>query len=182
MAINPLRRRFTASLPGMGALLLGARAPLAQAQTSAAAMEAAAPPLPALGTTLKLPKVGLFDGSVFAPEKAAGQVVLVYWWASTCPFCAQQSPEMQKFWQQHKGRGLQMLALSVDRLPEHATAYLAKKGYTFPSCWVSTEVHQAFPKPRGLPVTLVIGRDGRVAQAERGQMFPEDVEQMARWL
>lgn len=180
--MNPLRRQFTAGLPVLGALMLSARHGGVLAQTTPAAMEATAVDLPALGATLKLPKVGMFDGSVFEPAKAAGQVVLVYWWASTCPFCALQSPEMQKFWLAHQGKGLKMLALSVDRAPEHATAYLQKKGYTFPSAWVSTEVHQAFPKPRGLPVTLVIGRNGKVLQAERGQMFAEDVAQMATWL
>jgi hypothetical protein len=109
-------------------------------------------------------------------------VTLIYWWASTCPFCAQQSPEMQKFWRAHQDRGLQMLALSVDRTPQEASVYLQKKSYTFPSAWVTPEIQRVLPKPRGLPVTLVRGRDGRVLQAERGQLFPEDVEQLAHWL
>jgi hypothetical protein len=33
-----------------------------------------------------------------------------------------------------------------------------------------------------LPVTLVRGRDGRVLQAEAGQLFPEDVQALARHL
>jgi len=36
-------------------------------------------------------------------------------------------------------------------------------------------------KPKGLPVTVVLGRDGKVLQADRGQMFPEDVEPLARF-
>ena len=73
-----------------------------------------------------------------------------------------------------------MLALSVDKQPADAVVYLKMKGYTFPSAWVNPDVHRAFPKPKGLPITLVLGRDGKVLQAERGQMFPEDVEQLAR--
>ena len=38
------------------------------------------------------------------------------------------------------------------------------------------------PKPRGLPVTVVRGRDGRVLMGEAGQLFPEDVEQIADFL
>lgn len=75
-----------------------------------------------------------------------------------------------------------MLALSVDKKPVDATAYLQKKAYTFPSAWVTPDIHKALPKPRGLPITLVLGRDGRVLQAEKGQMFPEDVAQLANWL
>jgi hypothetical protein len=71
------------------------------------------------------------------------------------------------------------LALSVDRSPEEAQTYPLKKGYTFPSAWVSTDLHKLLPKPKGLPVTVVRGRIGRVLQAEKGQLFPEDV---AHWL
>ncbi|MDO9196220.1 TlpA disulfide reductase family protein, partial [Rhodoferax sp.] len=91
---------------------------------SAAASEAKAPPLPAPGTLLHLPEMSLLDGTVFRPAQAEGQVLVVYWWASTCPFCALQSPEIQKLWQSQRSRGLQMLTLSVDRKREDALAYL----------------------------------------------------------
>ena len=145
---------------------------LAQSPT---ASEAAGPPLPALGSLLRLPAVTLFDGSAFGAAQADGQVTVLYGWASTCPFCALQSPEMQELWTVSHPGGLRLLALSVDRKPEDATAYPQKKGYTFPAAWVTPEFQRALPKPRGLPVTLVRGRDGRVLQAEKGQMFAEDV-------
>jgi peroxiredoxin len=124
----------------------------------------------------------MLDGSVFVPESVKGQVLVVYWWASTCPFCALQSPEMHKFWQQHHARGLKMLALSVDRKRDDAVAYMQKRGYSFPSGWVTPQVQAALPKPKGLPITLVIGRQGQVLQAEKGLMFPEDVAELERWL
>lgn len=138
--------------------------------------------MPALGSALRLPNLRLFDGSDFHSDQAKGHVTVVYWWASTCPFCAQQSPEMQKLWLTFQKKGLRMLALSVDQTPDAAVAYLHKKGYTFPAGWVTPEVHQTLPKPKGLPITLVIGRDGNLLQAEKGQLFPEDVAQLANWL
>ena len=73
-----------------------------------------------------------------------------------------------------------MLALSIDTGPQPARDYLARRGYTLPAAWVTPALHRALPKPRGLPVTLVRGRDGRVLQAEAGQLFPEDVQALAR--
>lgn len=162
------------------ASLLAAPVANAWAQpASAAAEEAKAPPLPALGSPLQAPRLALLGGGVFEPEQAQGRPLLVYWWASTCPFCALQSPSMEAFWRSQKDRGLQMLALSIDRTPDAASAYLRAKGYSFPSGWASPQWRQAFPKPRGLPITLLRGRDGKVLLAERGQMFPEDVQAMA---
>ena len=185
------RRHFLAraSWLGAAAALGQAGAALAQpagvsgtATASSAAAEAKAPPLPEVGALLRLPHVTLFDGTVFQPAQADGRVLVIYWWSSTCPFCALQSPEMQKLWQSQAAHGLQMLALSVDRTQQEAQTYLKKRGYTFPCGFVTPEVQRIMPKPRGLPVTLVRGRDGRVLQAEKGQLFPEDVEQLARWL
>jgi len=184
--MNTPRRHFLAAGSAFaGATLLAALQP-AQAQTaepSAPATEARAGPLPAIGAPLALPEAPLLDGGVFRPAQAEGRVLVLYWWASTCPFCALQSPEMQKLWDAQRSRpnGLLMLTLSIDRKREDAVAYLQKKGYTFPAAYVTPDIHRVLPKPRGLPITVVRGRDGRVLQAERGQLFPEDVQALARW-
>ncbi|MDZ7592101.1 MAG: TlpA disulfide reductase family protein [Rubrivivax sp.] len=154
----------------------------AQQPGAPSSTDAKAPPLPPLGSPLALPEVPMLDGSVFLPAAAEGQVLVLYWWASWCPFCAVQSPLMDRLWREQRGRGLQMLGLSIDKKPEDAVAYLAKRGYGFPSGWVTPAVARALPKPKGLPVTVVRGRDGRVLMAEAGQLFPEDVEQISRFL
>jgi thiol-disulfide isomerase/thioredoxin len=138
--------------------------------------------VPAIGAPLRLPDVPLLDGGEFLASQAQGRVVVVYWWASWCPFCAQVTPSIQKLWRAQREHGLMVLGLSIDRDPAAAKAYLAKRGYDFPSAWVSPAVEAVLPKPEGLPVTLVRGRDGRVAAAETGQLFPEDVELLARFL
>lgn len=177
----PRRRTLLATAAALAAPGL-LRAQAAAPGADAAAREKNAPPLPAIGTALALPEVDLLDGSRFEPAQVRGRVLVLYWWASWCPFCAQQSPEMQKLWASQRARGLQMLTLSIDKQPEDALAYLKQRGYSFPAAWMSPEVARAYPKPDGLPVTVVRGKDGRVAQAEKGQLFAEDVAELARWL
>jgi thiol-disulfide isomerase/thioredoxin len=166
---------------------LGAGHTLARAQTTAlgdaAAIEAKAPPLPAVGTPLALPaRIERLDGSHFDARDADGRVLVLYWWASWCPFCAETTPHVEALWREHRSRGLLLLALSIDAQVQPARDYLARRGYTLPAAWVTPAVQRALPKPRGLPVTLVRGRDGRVRQAEAGQLFPEDVQALARHL
>ena len=159
--------------------LLGLLPSTSWGQSGPPASEAKAPPLPEVGAVVKLPPVTLLDGRGFQAQPA--KPLLVYWWASTCPFCALQSPEMQKLWHKLSGQGLQMLALSVDRKAQDAALYLQKRGYTFPTAWVTPAFQAALPKPKGLPITLVLDGKGQVLQAEKGQLFAEDVEQLARW-
>ncbi len=170
MSIN---RRLWTQMAALGAL-----APtLSRAQTSRREL-----PMPTVGSPMALAPVPLLGGGQFRPADAEGKLLVVYWWASWCPFCAVQSPEMQKLWDAHRNRGLAMLALSIDKKPEDAMAYLRRKQYTFPSAWMDADVAQSYPKPDGLPVVVVRGRDGRVVQAEKGQLFAEDVADLARWL
>lgn len=171
-------RRRAALLGGAAGLLLGAPGLDAQ-PLSVAAEEARAGPLPALGSALTVPRIERLDGSTFEPASAHGQAMLVYWWSSTCPFCALQSPSMERLWRAQRGRGWQMLALSVDRQPEAARAYLRAKGYGFPAAWASPAWRASYPKPKGLPITLLWGSAGRLLLAERGQMFDEDVAALA---
>jgi len=168
------RRQLTLGL-GLGALW-----PWARAQApSEATLEAIAPAMPKVGDVLKVPPIRLLTGQDFRHER---QPLLLYWWSSTCPFCAQQSPSMQALWLSQKSRGLRMLALSIDKKPEDAQAYLQKRGYTFPAAWASPEWRKQFPKPKGLPITLFLNSQHQVLLAEKGQMFAEDVEAIPRLL
>lgn len=166
----PITRRQASLWLTLGGLHGGAQAQT----TSEAALEAKAPALPRLGSVLNVPDITLLDGTAFRAQ--IGQPLLVYWWSSTCPFCALQSPSMQALWQTQRQRGLNMVALSIDKTAEEARAYLHKRGYTFPAAWVSPQWRQQFPKPKGLPITLLLDAQRKVILAEKGQMFAEDVE------
>lgn len=148
----------------------------------AAAGQVGATGLPAVGAPLALSEVALLDGSRFTPASAAGKVLVVYWWASWCPYCARQSPHVQALWAAQRERGLSVLALSIDRDPQAALNYIRQKNYSFPAGMLTPDVARTMPKPRGLPVTVVRGRDGRVVLAETGEMFPEDIEGIAKFL
>ncbi len=138
--------------------------------------------LPVPGRHLPLTDVPLLDGGLFTPQSAEGRVLVVYWWASWCPFCAVQSPRIEALWQAHRARGLSVLALSIDREPAAALHYIRQKFFSFPAGMLTPAVARVLPKPKGLPVTVVRGRDGRVLLAEAGEMFPEDIEGIEKFL
>ena len=47
---------------------------------------------------------------------------------------------------------------------------------------MATQAAAVWPKPRGLPVVVVRGRDGKVVFAESGSLFPEDVQGLKNFL
>jgi thiol-disulfide isomerase/thioredoxin len=134
------------------------------------------------GQRLDVPPMDLLSGGRFEPAQAEGRALVLYWWASWCPFCALQSPNIQALWQAEQARGLRLVGLSVDRTADEALRYWRAKGYSFPIAWVTPALARALPKPRGLPVVAVRAVDGVVATIIPGQMFPEDVQELARYI
>ncbi len=144
-------------------------------------------PLPKVGSRLPLAPLTLLDGRTWNPAAMGGKTLVVYWWASWCPFCAVQSPHIEALWRANRARGLEVLALSIDSKPEAAVNYMKSKGYSFPAGMLSPEVAKVLPKPAGLPVVVVLkvapdGRSGQVQFAEAGEMFPEDVEGLKKYI
>ncbi|MBM3363898.1 MAG: TlpA family protein disulfide reductase [Betaproteobacteria bacterium] len=153
----------------------------ATAATTATAQSAPSSAL-ALGQTIAWPSLTLLGGQALAASHFEGRVTVLYWWASWCPFCREQTPEMQKLWVRHGPQGLRMLGISVDSKADAAQQHWSRNGFTFPTVLSNDELARAFSRPRGVPVTAVIDRRGLVAQIERGQMFPEDIAALAKWL
>ena len=149
-------------------------------------------PLPKLGSVLQLPDLKLLNGDVWQPQKLTADTLVVYWWASWCPFCAVQSPHIEALWRAQKTNGLGVLALSIDKQESAASGYMKSKGYSFPASMVTPDVAKMLPKPKGLPVVVVLkfdrqksgagGREGKVVFAEGGEMFPEDIEGLKKYI
>lgn len=170
------------ALQRVAALALGAATTPAAAQRDPGAPEAGgriAPP--AIGTRIELPGVRLLDGRELAPDHWRGKVLVVESWASWCPVCRQQHPHLDQLHRSQAAIGLEVLALSMDRRPEEAQRYMREHGYAFHAAMFDGRWQAAIGRPKGLPTVWVIGRDARLRQFETGEMFPEDVEELARW-
>jgi thiol-disulfide isomerase/thioredoxin len=174
------RYRWRSTRRSIIGALLGAAWSLLTPPTLASAHGAAAAPAP--GRKLALVDLPLIEGGTFRAAEANGRVVVVYWWASWCPFCAEMSPSIEKLWRSQRDRGLTVIGISIDKSVEPAREYRRRRNYTFPSAMYTPDIEGVLPKPKRVPVLWVRDRAERVVMAETGQMFPEDVEQIARFL
>ncbi len=80
-----------------------------------------------LGSPIPWSLVKLLNDEVLKSSQLKGQVLVTYFWASWCPFCAQQSPEIEKLFVKHLGKGLYVLGVSVDKDLSAAKIHLQKK-------------------------------------------------------
>jgi len=137
---------------------------------------------PALGSRIQFPRTQLIDGSIREPDHWRGKLVVLELWATWCPFCRKQNPVLDKLYRDHASKGLEVLGLSIDRNVDDIKKYYAENGYRFPTARFNRVWWEAIGKPKGLPIVWVVGRDGRLLQVEIGEMFPEDIQDLARLL
>jgi thiol-disulfide isomerase/thioredoxin len=135
----------------------------------------------AIGDRVEWGDIVLLDGRTLPASALAGRVVVTEIWASWCPFCARQNPLLQQLHDAHAGRGLEFMTFSIDREPAPARAYMAKHRYTFPAAMATPQSDRWFGPREGLPELHVVDRDGRIVFREPKEMFPEDVQALARF-
>lgn len=108
-----------------------------------------------------LPLVG---GGRVTLESLRGQTVLVDFWATWCPPCLLEIPELNAVSADLAGSGARVLAISVDGLTLEALGeWVAEKGVRYPVALADTDLATAFGAD-GFPFHVVVGPDGRVLE------------------
>jgi len=105
------------------------------------------------------------DGKTFSLEALRGKVVLLNFWATWCPPCRKEMPDMEALYRRFQKKGLVVLAVS-DEERETVVGFLAKQNYTFPVLLdPGRKVNEAFGV-EGIPKSFIFDAEGKlVAQA-----------------
>jgi thiol-disulfide isomerase/thioredoxin len=150
----------------------------------------AAAPLLALGTSrlanasntpVRWTDVTLVDGRVLPAADLQRRTVVVQMWATWCPFCMKQNPNIQALHEASGGSGLLVLGFALDKTPQAVRAYMEKRGYTFDAALTNPQVERWFGRRRALPEVYVVDPSGSVVFREEGEMFPEDIAALNRF-
>ncbi len=104
----------------------------------------------------------LIDGKLFSVESAKGQVIIINFWASWCSPCRQEMPAFERYYQQHKVQGLQLIAVSLDETSDDAKVRQVMSAYSFNAAFERETQHKGYGRIWRLPLTFVIDRKGIV--------------------
>ncbi|HYF58541.1 MAG TPA: TlpA disulfide reductase family protein [Burkholderiaceae bacterium] len=169
------------SAPVRRSLLRALGAPLAACACAAATRPARAQSPAAAPRVVDWPAIRLLDGPTIEPAAWRDTAAVIVVWATWCPFCRRHNPHVEKLHRAVAGRPIRVIGASIDRDPEAVRRYAREQGYTFPTTMDAAVLRERLGLRNGLPLTAVVDRRGRLVQQIPGEMFEEDVLELARF-
>lgn len=97
-----------------------------------------------------------------------GKLVLLDFWASWCVPCRQSFPWLNQMQARYVSKGLQVVAINLDERREDAAAFLSRYPADFTVLFDSMGNSARAYAISGMPSSVLIGRDGKVAFKHTG--------------
>lgn len=116
------------------------------------------------------------DGATVRLSDFRGKPVMVNFWASWCPPCKEEMPDIEKSYQRHKGEGYVFLGVDMKEDVKTVKDFVTRYGYT----WTflldpdSQAINTYFVS--GVPETFFIDRDGVIRDYKIGAMSASMIE------
>jgi thiol-disulfide isomerase/thioredoxin len=137
-------------------------------------------PLITLGQSEKAPALALKDlrGRAFRLGDYKGKVVLLNFWATWCPPCRAEMPDLIKMQREYGRKGLRVIGVTYPPQEIEEVRQLIKQlGVNYPVALGTKEMKTLFDETETLPLTVVIDRQGNVRDRIEGILLPQEFEQ-----
>ena len=128
-----------------------------------------------------LPQLG---GENLSLSTYRGKVVLLDFWATWCDPCREETPHFVELQHRYGDRGLQIIGISMDDGPEPVRAFYEQFHMNYPVLMGNAKTGELYGGVLGLPITFMIGRDGRIYAKHIGAtdaaVFEKEIKSLLR--
>ena len=120
------------------------------------------------------PTLSLTDlsGKPVVLQQLRGKTVLVNFWATSCPGCVKEMPQLVDAYTQYRTKGFEVVAVAMSYdAPEHVRQFAAERGLPFPVVLDSQgEIARAFGEVKLTPTSFLIDPDGHIVEQTIGDL------------
>ncbi len=104
-------------------------------------------------------------GEEFSLQQYRGQVVLLDFWATWCPPCIAEMPNVKQTYAKYRNRNFQIIGISLDNAIEPLDAYIKTEGIAWRQYWDRSGEISTLYNVRAIPSTFLIDSAGIVRRA-----------------
>ncbi|HEX8139523.1 MAG TPA: TlpA disulfide reductase family protein [Pyrinomonadaceae bacterium] len=110
-----------------------------------------------------------------------GKVVLLNFWATWCPPCRAEMPDLVRWQRQYRAQGLQVIGITYPPTELRAVRqFIRSIGVNYLVLLGAEETKALFDPGETLPFTVVIDREGKIRDKIEGIVLPEEFEQKVK--
>ncbi|HEU4758834.1 MAG TPA: redoxin domain-containing protein [Dehalococcoidia bacterium] len=148
------------------------------AATSQAVTLTSAPsgPAPHVGREAPDFEVRGLDGQTYHLSDFRGRPVWLTFWATWCPPCRAENPDIQEVYEANSDRGLVILALSIGESTETVRGYVQRTGLTYTIGLDQSTAVAARYRIVGIPTHFFVDADGIIRDWRIGSMSKKTME------
>lgn len=134
------------------------------------------------GQTVIYPETRLIDGRVLKPGDLKGKVVLVQFWATWCPTCVGEMPDLERLRTKYHGKGFELLALSLDDSEKTVRSFMKANRYDFPAALATRRDFDAYGPVMATPTFYLVDKRGVLLQRVVGGLDYDKLEKVIQSL
>ena len=126
------------------------------------------------------PSITLKDvnGKTISLSQYKGKTVLLNFWATWCPPCRAEIPELIKWQQEYQDQGLQIIGITYPPTNrKKVRAFLNKNKINYPILFGSRRTKELFDQGETMPLTIVIDKTGMVKDQIEGIVYADEFEE-----
>lgn len=131
------------------------------------------------GAALYAAKLPDIYGKIQDLEQYRGKVVIVNFWATWCPPCREEMPELVALQQAYQDKNVVVLGVALDE-PAQVAQYLKSTSVNYPivaSDVAGSLLSEQLGNDKGvLPYTVMINKDGNIVNAHFGRITQAMIE------
>lgn len=116
------------------------------------------------------------DGTNVSLQDYLGSVVLINFWATWCPPCADEIPDLQATYEARKDDGFVVLGVNVEESREVVAPFVASYDVTYPVLLDETGNVIKMYRALGLPVSVIVDQDGVIQVRHVGYVTAAQLE------
>ena len=112
------------------------------------------------------------EGQPIQLDSLRGKVVLVNFWATSCPGCIKEMPGMVETYQQYKAKGFEIIAVAMSYdPPSHVVNFTQTRQLPFPVVLdVKGDLALAFGDVKLTPTSFIVGKKGQILEQKIGEL------------